>query len=73
VAGLDDPPPRSPVWIVGLEVYLLAASADVWCELAVFEKFADDGEVVCLVQAEALGVLLGWFRALDRDRVERPL
>jgi hypothetical protein len=58
---------------MGLEVYLLAASADVWCELVVSEEFVDDGEVVCLVQAETLGSLLGWFRALDRDRVERAL
>jgi len=49
VTGLDDPSSCSPVRIVLLEDYLLAASADVWCELAFFEKFANDGEVVCLV------------------------
>jgi hypothetical protein len=73
VTGLDDPPSRSPVRVAPLEVDLLAASADVWRELAVFEQFADDGEVVALVQAETLGVGLGWFWTLDRDRVERLL
>lgn len=67
MTGLDDPPPRSPVRVAGLEIDLLAASADVWCELAVFEQLADDGEVVALVQAETLGVGLGWFWTLDRD------
>lgn len=43
------------------------------CEFAVFEQLADDGEVVALVQAETLGVGLGWFGTLDRDRVERLL
>ena len=56
-----------------LEVDLLAASADVWCESAVLEQVADDGEVVGLVQTEALGIVLARVGALDRDRVERPL
>lgn len=55
MTGLDDPSPGSPLRVVLFEVDLLAAGANVWCELAVFEQFADDGEVVGLVQAEALG------------------
>jgi len=37
VTGLDDPPACSPVRISVFEIDLLAARADVWCELAVFE------------------------------------
>ena len=70
---LDHPAPRSPVGVVLLEVDLLATCADVRCEFAVIEQLANGGEVIGLVQAEALGVLLGWFGTLDRDRVERPL
>jgi hypothetical protein len=73
VTGLDDPPPRSPLRVALLEVDLLAASADVWCELAVLEQVPDDGKVIALVQTETLGVGLGWFGPLDRDRVERRL
>ena len=73
VTGLDDPAPGAPVGIALLELDLLAASADVRCEATVFEQFADDREVVAPVQAEALGVRLGRFGALDRDRVERRL
>ena len=70
---LDYPAPCPPVGIALFEVDLLATSADVRCELAAFEQFADDGEVVCLIQAEPLGIGLGWLWTLDRDRVERPL
>ena len=73
MTGLNDPSPGSPVGIVLLELDLLAASANMWCEGTVFEQFADDREIVGLVQAEALGVSLGWFGTLDRDRVERRL
>lgn len=73
MTGLEDPAACSPVGIALLEVDLLATSADVWCELALAEQFADDREVVCLVKAETLRVPLGRFGALDRDRVERSL
>jgi hypothetical protein len=56
-----------------LEIDLLAASADVRRELVLFEEFADDWEIVTLVQTETLGVGLGRFRALDRYRVESLL
>ena len=71
--------PRRPTGVLATPGYLDLRSissphrADVWCELAVFEKFMDDGKVIALVQAEALWVGLGWFRTLDRDRVERLL
>jgi hypothetical protein len=73
VTGLDHPAPRSPVGVALFEVDLLAASADVRCESALAEQVADDREVIGLVEAEALGIVLGRFGALDRDRVERPL
>ena len=73
VTRLDHPVARSPVGVVLLEVDLLTASADVWCEFALCEQVADDGEVVGLVQTEALGIVLARVGALDRDRVERPL
>ena len=73
MTGLHDPAARSPVGVVFLEVDLLAASADVWCEFAILEQVADDREVVGLVEADALRTLLGGFGALDRDRVERLL
>lgn len=73
VTCLDHPAARSPVGVVLLEVDLLAASADVWCEFAVLEQVADGGEVVGLVEAEALGLSLAGLGTLDRDRVERAL
>ena len=73
MTGLDDPTARPPVGVAQLEVDLLAASTDVWCESAVLEQVADNREVVGLVQAEALGIVLARVGALDRDRVERPL
>lgn len=73
VTCLDDPPVRSPIGVALFEVDLLAASADVWCEFAVLKQVADGGEVIGLVEAEALGVDPGRFGALDRDRVERSL
>jgi hypothetical protein len=73
VTRLDDPPPRSPLGVAPLELDLLAASADVWRELAAFEQVADDGKVIALIQAETLRVGLCRLRALDRDRVERLL
>jgi hypothetical protein len=71
MTGLDYPAACPPVGVALLEVDLLTTRADVWCEFAVFEQFADDGEVVGLVQAEALGIVLGGLGALDRDRVQR--
>jgi hypothetical protein len=73
VTGLDDPPSCSPVRVARFEIDLLAARAYVWCETAVFEEFTNDGEVICLVQAEALRVDRGWLGTLDWDRVERLL
>ena len=71
MTGLDDPASRSPLGVVLLEVDLLATGADVWCEVAAFEKVANFRVVVGLVQAEALGIVLAGLGALDRDRVER--
>lgn len=73
MTGLDDPPACSPVRVAGFEIDLLATRADVWCETAVFEQLADDGEVIALVQAKTLRVGLGWLGTLDWDRVERLL
>jgi len=41
VTCLDDPAARSPVGVALLEVDLLAASADVWCEFAILEQLAN--------------------------------
>lgn len=73
MTGLDDPAMRSPVGVGPLEVDLLAAGADVWCEVEAFEQVADDGKVVGLVEAETLGALLARLWALDRDRLECAL
>jgi hypothetical protein len=72
MTGLDYPAVCPPVGVALLEVDLLTTRSDVWCEFAVFEQFADDGEVVSLVQTESLGIVLGGLGALDRDRVQRP-
>lgn len=72
-ACLDDPATCSPIGVAPLEIDLLAAGTDVWCEFAGLEQVADDREVIGLVQAEALGVCLGRLGAVDRDRVERLL
>lgn len=66
VAGLDDPAPRPPVGVVLLEVDLLAAGTDVWCEFTVLEQLTDNREVVGLVEADALRALLGGLGTLDR-------
>jgi len=73
VAGLDDPAACFPLGVVGLEVDLLAACADVRRELVVADQLADLSVVICLVQTDALRLLGGRFGALDRDRVERAL
>src|ERR1700733_369768 len=73
MTGLDHPAACAPVGIALLEVDLLTTRTDVWCEVALAEQLADDREVVRLVQAQTLGVGLGWLGALDRDRVKRPL
>jgi hypothetical protein len=67
VTGLDDPPASSPLGVALFEGDLLAASTDVWREFAVFEEFSDSGEVIGLIQTEALGIVLGGLGALDRD------
>jgi hypothetical protein len=58
---------RPPVGVAQLEVDLLAAGTDVWCEFALLEQLANLLVVIGLVEAEALGVVLGWLGALDRD------
>jgi hypothetical protein len=73
VAGLDDPAACFPLGVVGLEVDLLAARADVRRELVVADQLADLSVVICLVQTDALRLLRGRCRSLDRDRVERAL
>lgn len=73
MACLHDPAARPPLGIALFEVDLLAAGTDVRCEFAVLEQVADGREVVGLVEAEALGTLLGGLGTLDRDRVERSL
>ena len=73
VAGLDDPAACFPLGVVGLEVDLLAARADVRRELVVADQLADLSVVICLVQTDALRLLRGRFGARDRDRVERAL
>jgi hypothetical protein len=67
VTGLDDPAARPPVGGAQLEVDLLAAGANVWCEFAAFEQLANLLVVVGLVEAEALGIVLGGLGALDRN------
>jgi len=42
-------------------------------ELVVADQLTDGGVVIRLVQADALRLLWGRLRALDRDRVERAL
>lgn len=73
VTGLDDPATGSPVGVAKLEVDLLAARADVWCEFALLEQLANPLVVIGLVEAEALGIVLGRLGSLDRDRVKRLL
>jgi hypothetical protein len=73
VAGLDDPAACFPLGVVGLEVDLFAACADVRRELVINDQLADSGVVVRLVQADALRLLRGRFGPFDRDRVERAL
>lgn len=73
VASLHDPAARPPLGVVRLQVDLLAACADVRRELVGGDGRADFGVVVGLVQADALRLLFSRLRALDRDRVERPL
>lgn len=73
MTGLHDPTSRPPLGVTLLEFDLLAAGADVRCEVAILEQLADDREVVGLVEADALRALLGGFGTLDRNRVERPL
>ena len=70
---LDNPAARSPIGVALFEVDLLATSADVWCEVRALEDVADFRVVIGLIQAEALGIGLGWLWTLDRDRVKRPL
>jgi hypothetical protein len=41
VTGLDNPAARPPLGVAQLEVDLLAAGADVWCEFVTFEEIAD--------------------------------
>lgn len=73
MTGLDDPAAGPPVGVEPLEVDLLAAGADVWCEVATFEQVADRWEVVGLVETETLGIVFGGLGTLDRDRVECAL
>jgi hypothetical protein len=73
VAGLNDPASGAPSGGAKLVLDLLAAGADVRCQLVVIDQIADFGVVVGLVQADALRLLGGRLRALDRDRVERRL
>src|SRR5271170_6519223 len=73
VAGLDDPAACFPLGVLRLLLDLLAACADVRRELVVADQLADFGVVIGLVQADALRLLGRRLRALDRDRVQRPL
>ena len=73
MTGLDDPAVRPPVGVTQFEVDLLAAGADMWCEFAFAEQLANLLVVVGLVEAQALGIVLGGLGALDRNRVQRPL
>jgi hypothetical protein len=73
MTGLDDPAARPPVGVAHLEVDLISAGADVWCEFAVLEEVADLLVVVGLVEAKTLGFVLAGLGALDRDRIERLL
>jgi hypothetical protein len=73
VTGLHDPAARSPVRVALLARDLFSAGTDVWCEFLVFEQLADEGKVICLVEAESLGSVQARLGALDRDRVECSL
>ncbi len=73
MAGLDDPAACFPLGVVGLEVDLFAACADVRRELVINDQLADLGVVIRLVQADTLRLLRGRLGPLDRDRVERAL
>lgn len=71
VAGLDDPAACFPLGVAGLQLDLLAACADVRREPVVANQLTDFSVVICPVQADALRMLGGRLRALDRDRVQR--
>ncbi len=43
------------------------------CEGQVVEQLADEVVVICLVQAHALGILIGRLGTLDRDALDRRL
>jgi len=73
VACFDDPAARLPVGLVGFEVDLFSAGADVRRELVFLGEAADSGVVEGLVEAEPLGRFGGRLRTLDRDRVEGAL
>jgi hypothetical protein len=67
VAGLDDPAACFPLGVVGLQVDLLTVCADVRRERVVADQLADFSVVIRLVQTDALRVLWGRLRPLDRD------
>lgn len=70
VAGLNDPSPGFPVGVVGLEVDLLTASADVRDEALSEPELTDVGVVIAAVQAQPLWPLAGGDRPRDRYRGE---
>jgi hypothetical protein len=73
MAGLDDPAAGAPAGGANLLLDLLAARADVRCQVVVGGDAARLGVVVGLVEAQALWLLGGRRGPLDRDRVQRVL
>jgi hypothetical protein len=73
VAGLDDPAACFPLMVVGLQIDLLAASADVRRQPVSGDGVADFLILVSLIETDALRLLRGRLGPLDRDRVQRTL
>lgn len=73
VGRLDDPASCTPAGGANLLGDLLAARADVRRQLVVADQLTDLSVVVGLVQADALRRLGRRLRALDWNRVQRPL
>jgi hypothetical protein len=71
VRALDDPAPREPSRVFALGLDLLAAGSEVQGEAEACGDLAHLGEVIALVEAEALGALGGGLRAVDWDRGDR--
>jgi hypothetical protein len=70
VAGLDDPPPRSPSRPGSFELELVAAATDPGGVAAAGCELADPRVAVAAVQTQRLRTLGRRLGPLDRNRVE---